>query len=365
MVTSSEAIRWSIVSSHQQGMSTPTICQKLKVAPKTVRKWVACYKATGGVAPGKSTGRKRLMSHDTAGQAASMLLSGQFSGARHVAAALHLQGFTPHQVSARTLREASKRAAEQDGCPIRAVKGKPVKQLTTKTMQQRLAFAQQHLKREWRSVMFTDRARFHWRHPGTRVQRTAWVRKGTQRTAYQPNTPQCVNVYAGITPYGVTKCHLVAGTSKQRSTYTTAAGHPSNNITKEEYTSVLRDTLLPEGSRRFGSKGVHYWVFQQDNDPAHGSCATTITTYNRRHFGSVELLPNWPPNSPDLNPIEHVWAWVSAKVAAAGFASFDAFKAGVIEAIQSVPKAMLANLYGSMHVRMAEVIRLQGGKTKF
>ena len=67
--------------------------------------------------------------------------------------------------------------------------------------------------------MITDRKKFHFKYPGCRVKRVQWVRRGEQRTADRPNNPMCVNMYAGITCYGVTKAHLVTGTSKMTTNF--------------------------------------------------------------------------------------------------------------------------------------------------
>ena len=49
-----------------------------------------------------------------------------------------------------------------------------------------------------------------------------WGRTGPK--ACNVNHSMCVNVYAGITLYGVTECHLVTGTSKHKSTFTNRRG---------------------------------------------------------------------------------------------------------------------------------------------
>jgi hypothetical protein len=64
----------------------------------------------------------------------------------------------------------------------------------------------------------------------------------------------CVNMYAGITCYGVTKAHLVTGTSKITTNFNNQKGQTSRNITSKEYREVLTRTLLPEGHRLLHSR---------------------------------------------------------------------------------------------------------------
>ena len=172
-------------------------------------------------------------------------------------------------------------------------------------------------------------------------------RKGSNARSYSPNKPMRVNVYAAITKHGITNLALVAGTSKLKTKLKNKKGAEAKNITAAEYAHVLQNTLLPECGKKFQEVGIMTWVFQQDNDPTHKKTAPdVITKWNLDNPGqNVTLLPNWPPNSPDLNIIENVWAWAQAKVDATVCHNFVEFQATVINTLLNMEKGKIATLF--------------------
>lgn len=75
------------------------------------------------------------------------------------------------------------------------------------------------------------------------------------------------------------------------------------NFNSIEYLNVLDQIAFPSIEAQFG--GLENIIFQQDNAKWH--TANIVRDYLQ--LKQVEVL-RWPPRSPDLNPIELVWAYM-------------------------------------------------------
>lgn len=334
------------------------------VSIKAAQRWVKRYKETQDVLSKPKTGRPPCMSHEAATKAHALLLSTPGPSAAEVAQQLYSEGYTTTLPAKATVIRHARAAGEEIGVQLVVYRGKPARQLTTSTKAKRLAFAAANIDRPWNLVMFTDRKKFMFRYPGTSYKVTTWGKKGCKREAPSLSNPQCVNLYMGITRFGVSRCHIVTGTSKHKTKYYNKQGRDARNITSSEHGDVMGQTLLPDAQRIFSKHGISKGCVQMDNDPAHGGAAVAVQKFNKSGSTSISLLADWPPNSPDLNLIENVWGWVQGKVDAKGCTSFEQFKQAVLDVCQSVPKAMLAKLYDSLHGRLAQVLASGGDRTR-
>ena len=352
---------------HSKHYSYEKIRRDVGCSKATVSKWVARIKKGLGIDRKARVVKKKLVSEAAAVRATELLQSKCEGGARFVAAKLRQEGCVARVPSRQTVVRAAKAHAEALGDPLKYVWGRPKKGLTPSNRKQRVAFCTANRARDWSNVMITDRCKFHFRYPGSKVFGGRWVSESTQdqQGVYTPNHPQCSNVYGGITRYGATKLIPVTGTSQLKTSFFTKGGQPSRNITSDEYRSVLRSGLLPAGTALFGAKCKKSWVLQQDGDPTHGIANSVVEKFNRQGCSKVQILPNWPGNSPDLSPIENVWAYVDRKVAEQGCTTFSGFKREVNKTFQNLPKRMLENLFASLRTRMDQCIEAEGGKIKY
>jgi hypothetical protein len=285
------------------------------------------------------------------------------TGREAVARKLHKEGFTARKVHRTTVGRVAKKLARTQGQRLRAQTGKPRVMLTQANKEQRLRFAKANLSRDWTKVMFTDRKKFLLRNPGTPITSVLWTTGDRVRSATCVTNPVAINLYAGLSMHGVTKCHLVTGTRRRKTGYLNKKGKDAKNITSAEYTDVVRLTLLPEGDRLFGGRGaIPNWVLQQDNDPSHNVVHAQVVARNRARMGRVQLLQNWPPNSPDLSIIENLWAHVDSEVKALGCNNGNEFEQAVLERMKAVPQHYITSLFESMPGRLKAVIRNKGGR---
>lgn len=357
--------RHAILAAYNINPNYIHIATQFKVDPRTVKRWVKRGEM-GSLDARRSSGRKPALSVAAATKAGELLLSGKFDNCHQVAVELVKEGLTSTVVHPTTLSRHAKARAAALGTPIRAHRGKPEKALTEKNKGQRLAFAKANKSTSWGHVMITDRKKFLFRYPGSVVKRVEWLRQGQHRVASRPNNPQVVNMYAGITSHGVTRPHLVTGTSKLATNFKNKKGQASRNITSQEYERVCLETLLPEGDRLFRRAGIDSWTLQQDNDPTHKAASErALSAWNTRGRKKVVILKDWPPNSPDLSPIENAWAHVQAKVDAAGCQNLDEFKHTLHHTWMNLDKTYLTALMSSVPRRLDACTAAEGAKTHY
>jgi transposase len=365
MTPSPLATRWAIIHEWRKDHNIARAAKSAGVSIKACKQWVQRYQRTGDVQEMRRSGRRRVLSSVAEGIALDLLLSNQAGGAKAVAAHLHAKGLTTTMVSKHTIIRAARRVASNRGIGrLKALKGKPQKQLSAATLQKRLAFCRQHKRTNWNNVMFTDRKKFAFCYPGSKVYPVTWVAGSGRRQANAVNHASVVNVYAGLTRFGMTKLHVVAGTTGHKSAFVNMQGQQSRNITRNEYKVVLEQTLLPEGRRLFGTQGISTWILQQDNDPAHKLAPEIVRQYNQRYGCSVSVLPNWPPSSPDLSLIENVWSILQSRLDSHGCKTFADFKAALVKEAKSISGSLAQGMFDGMAARVQDCIKKGGDRTR-
>ena len=123
-----------------------------------------------------------------------------------------------------------------------------------------------------------------------------------------------------------------------------------------DYVEILNTVMMPYADEELPLK----WEFMQDNDPKHSSKLVKNWFRDNR----VSLL-EWHSQSPDLNPIEHMWGILKKKIT--GYKSKN--KEDLCEKVQeewdSIDRLICDNLVDSMCRRCSAVLKTDDAITKY
>ena len=120
-----------------------------------------------------------------------------------------------------------------------------------------------------------------------------------------------------------------------------------------KYRKIIEECILPHSEE--------IKIFQQDNAPPHKTIINMQLL--EKH---VEVL-KWPPYSPDLNPIENLWAILKRKVAKRRASSLAELQEAIIDIWHNDSDLVLAckSLVESMPKRISALLKSRGGFTKY
>jgi transposase len=332
----SERDRYKIQFMYASGTGPSDIAKQLHINRDTVYRWIRKENNTDSVSDDSRSGRPTKIDNDTKQAIVSLMEGKQHASTRNIAGVLRDKGI--NDISYRTV---AKVAHEEGLYPYHRP---PRPMLSSYDMQRRLRFARSYLNFGWEGVVFSDESGYQLNQMGNTKNDVMWCHSASEvdpkeKVSYDTS----VKYWVGMSIHGFTPVVFIDG--------------PFNTDT---YMNILQSTLLPFLQNTFNHKT---YTFQQDNSPVHTS--KKIQQYIHNNLNSNITPGEWPPHSPDLNPIENVFSIIDEKMSMKKMTTKNEIKKFITQLYKNFSNQYISSLYNSMNNRMQAVIDSKGGHTTY
>jgi len=211
--------------------------------------------------------------------------------------------------------------------------------LTVAAKERRVEWSKSHLNENWKKVIFSDETTFQLFRNTTLVRYKIGEERPRRAVVKHPLK---VHAWGAFCARGVVGFHCFI-----------------ENMNGELYRDILTKNLFTSATRILGRR----WSFQQDNDPKHRAKLTTILLQEK-----CPRVLDWPSYSPDLNPIENLWAImkkrvekkVNERLVQKKSVGLDDFLSIIRSEWENLNPDLLSNLCAGMKKRLEDVIEKNG-----
>lgn len=317
------------------GKSTRQIAADMGLVQSTVSRIIKRYKETGSFQSDRDQCHRPRKTDDRDDRIL-LRLSSKKPHASSLDIANELREDYDIDLDSSTVR---RRLLEHDRPAYRPIKA----QFLTEAMKKkRLNWCREHERwtvEDWAQVIFSDECSFELQPPSSqfvRRNRGQSPQSGHFQQAFRH--PTKVMLWSCMSVHGPGRVHVVEG-----------------SMNSAQYKEVISHCIIPQINEWFGSEP--YW-FQQDLAPCHTS-RQVQSFFQENH---VRVL-TWPGNSPDLSPIENMWAIVKQRIKKKMIHS----KSELINEFLTIwarsdeLKPTCEALYSSMPCRISMCIKARGG----
>ncbi|CAF4789727.1 unnamed protein product [Rotaria sp. Silwood2] len=333
----SSDLRQLVIKHHSNGDSIRTIATDLYLARSTVHCIIKKWKQTGSVINRIGRGRKRLTTSRVDRIIHRKLISDRRKAALDVA--LDLKNDYQTSISPQTIRNRMHEIGYK-GCIARK---KPL--LKKSNRRKRVLWAREHLSKSkdfWNSILWSDESKFN--IFGSDGRQIVWRKphESMKRECLKPTVKYgggSIMIWGCMSANGVGNLVLVEGT-----------------MYKEQYEKILTENVK-QSAKKLKMKS---FIFQQDNDPKHTAGTINDWLVNNR----IDNI-KWPAQSPDLNPIEHVWDELERRLKPYSPKNKIELWSIIQKEWKGIGREVTSKLVNSMQKRLQEVVKNHGGPTSY